>query len=63
MPQEPDDVTATELGHALIRWVVDEDPGGAANFLPDFIPADVDDEKAKRLGYSVLELLQRIDVA
>lgn len=63
MLQEPDDETATELGHSLIRWVVDEDPGGVGSFLPGFVPSDVEDDKAKRLGYAVIELLQRVDVA
>lgn len=62
MPQEPDDTTATELGHALLRWLVNEDPGGVANFLPGFVPSEIDDAKAMRLGYAVLDLLQRVDV-
>lgn len=63
MPEDLDDVTATEVGHALVRWITDEDPGGVANFLPDFVPSDVDDAKAARIGFSVVELLQRLGVA
>ena len=35
MPDEIDDTTAAEIGHALIRWLVDDDPAGVARFVPD----------------------------
>lgn len=63
MPQELDDETAAEVGHALVRWITNEDPGGVGNFLPDFVPSDVDDAKAARIGFSVVELLQRLNIA
>jgi hypothetical protein len=63
MPEDVDDETATEVGHALVRWITNEDPGGVANFLPDFVPSDVDDAKAARIGSSVIELLQHLDTA
>jgi hypothetical protein len=63
MPDQLDDQTAAEVGHALVRWLIDEDPGGVGNFLPDFVAAEVDDAKAARIGSTVVELLQRIDVA
>lgn len=63
MPEDVDDETATEVGHALVRWITNEDPGGVGAFLPEFVPSDVDDAKAERIGYSVIELLQRLTVA
>ena len=63
MPDELDDVTAAEVGHALLRWLVDEDPGGVGRFMPQVDPSDVDDAKAARIGRSVVELLERLDVA
>ena len=63
MAEELDDQTAAQVGHALVRWLIDEDPGGIANFLPDFAAQSVDDAKAARIGSTVVELLQRIDVA
>jgi len=61
MADEFDDTTAAEVGHALIRWLTDEDPAGAARFVPDLGP--VDDARAARVGRSLVELLQHLDVA
>lgn len=61
MAEELDDTTAAEVGHALIRWLIDEDPGGVARFVTDLAP--VDDARATRIGHSLVGLLQRIDVA
>jgi hypothetical protein len=61
MPEEVDDTTAAEVGHALIRWLTDEDPAGVARFLPELGP--VDDARAGRIGQAVVALLQRLDVA
>lgn len=58
-----DDTTAAQLGHALVRWLTDEDPATVARFVPDLDPSTIDDAKAARIGRTVLELLQRIDVA
>jgi hypothetical protein len=63
MPDEIDDTTAALLGHALVRWVTDEDPAGVARYVPDLEPSEIDDAKAARLGHTVMELLQRVDVA
>jgi hypothetical protein len=63
MPVELDDFTAAEIGHALVRWLVDEDPGGLARFVPDLDPAEVDDSKAARLAHTVVDLLRRFSVA
>lgn len=63
MPVELDDFTAAEIGHALVRWLVDEDPGGLARFVPDLDPADVDDSKAARLAHTVVDLLRRFSIA
>jgi hypothetical protein len=62
MPVELDDTTAAEIGHALVRWLVDEDPGGLARFVPDLDPTEVDDSKAARLAHTVVDLLQRFRV-
>ncbi len=61
MPDELDDTTAAEVGHALIRWMTDEDPAGVARFVPDLGP--VDDPRAARVGQAVVALLRQIDVA
>ncbi len=61
MPEEIDDTTAAEVGHALIRWLTDEDPAGVARFVPGIGP--VDDARATRVGQAVVELLQHLDVA
>jgi len=59
--EELDDTTAAEVGHALVRWLVDEDPANVGRFLPDLGP--VDDARGARIGHAVVELLQHIDVA
>lgn len=63
MLEDVNEQTAAEVGHALVRWITNEDPGGVANFLPDYVPSDVDDAKAARIGFSVIELLQRLNTA
>ena len=63
MPDDVDDTTAAEVGHALLRWVADADPGGVARFAPDLDPSSVDDARAARVGRVLVELLQRLDVA
>jgi hypothetical protein len=60
---ELDDTTARLLGHALVRWLTDEDPAEVAHFFPDLDPSTIDDAKAMRIGRTVVELLQQIDVA
>jgi hypothetical protein len=61
MAEELDDTTAAEVGHALIRWLTDDDPAGVARFVPNLGP--VDDARAARIGQAVVDLLERIDVA
>lgn len=63
VPDTLDDTTAAEIGHALLRWLVDEDPGGIARFVPELDPVDVDDAKAARVGRTVVDLLARLEVA
>jgi hypothetical protein len=63
MPDEIDDTTAAELGHALIRWLVDEDPAGVGQFAPDLDPSIVDDARAARIGNVLVDLLQHLNVA
>jgi hypothetical protein len=63
MPDEIDDTTAALVGHALVRWLTDEDPAGVARFMPDLEPQEVDDAKAARIGRTIVDLVQRIDVA
>jgi hypothetical protein len=63
MPDEIDDTTAAELGHALIRWLVDEDPAGVAQFAPDLDASVVDDARAARIGNVLVDLLQHLHVA
>ncbi|MGA8016272.1 MAG: hypothetical protein WCB85_10185 [Candidatus Dormiibacterota bacterium] len=58
-----DDTTAAEVGHAVIRCLVNEDPGGIGRFLPAFAPSEVDDAKAARIGQAVIELLEQLTVA
>ena len=61
MPRELDDTTAAEVGHALIRWLIDEDPAGLARFVTDLAP--VEDDRAARIGHSLVDLLQHLEVA
>jgi hypothetical protein len=63
MTDEVDDTTASELGHALLRWVIDEDPANVARFAPDLNASAVDDARAARLGHALADLLQGLDVA
>jgi hypothetical protein len=63
MADEIDDTTAAELGHALIRWLVDEDPAGVAQFAPDLDASAVDDARAARIGNVLVDLLQHLNVA
>lgn len=63
MPDELDDTTAAEIGHALMRWLVDEDPAGVARFAPDIDLAVVDDARAARIGNVVVDLLQHLEIA
>ena len=63
MPDELDDTTAAEVGHALVRWLIDEDPAGIGRFAPNLDPALVDDARAARIAHTVVDLVQRLDVA
>ncbi len=63
MTEEIDDTTASELGHALMRWVIDEDPAHVARFAPDLDASAVDDARAARVGRALAALLQGLDVA
>jgi hypothetical protein len=63
MPDELDDTTAAEIGHALLRWLVDDDPAGLARFVPDLDPGVVDDARAARIGNVLVDLLQHLNVA
>ena len=63
MPDEIDDTTAAEIGHALIRWLVDDDPAGVARFVPDLDASVVDDARAARIGTVLVDLLQHLTVA
>lgn len=63
MPDEIDDTTAAEVGHALLRWLTDEDPAAVTRFMPDLEPESVDDARAARIGRVLVDLLQRLDVA
>jgi hypothetical protein len=60
--KELDDTTAALIGHAMVRWVIDDDPAGIARFVPDLEPGMVDDAKAARLAHTVVDLLQRISI-
>ncbi|HXA29037.1 MAG TPA: hypothetical protein VN193_09860 [Candidatus Angelobacter sp.] len=63
MTDEIDDTTAALVGHALVRWIVNEDPAGVDQYVPELEPSEIDDAKAARIGRTMVELLQRIDVA
>jgi len=63
MPEELDDTTAAEIGHALVRWLIDEDPAGLGRFVPELNSAVVDDERAARIAHTLVELLRRLPVA
>ncbi len=49
------DEKAAEFGHALIRWLTDEDPAGAAHFFAYLDPHTVNDTAASAIGRGVLE--------
>jgi hypothetical protein len=49
------DEHAAAFGHALVRWLIDEDPAGVARFFPDLDAHSVDDYAAADLGRAVLE--------
>jgi hypothetical protein len=61
--EDIDDTTAAQVGHAVIRFLIDEDPAGIARFTPNLAAADVDDAKAARIAHSLLDLLGQLDVA
>jgi hypothetical protein len=63
MAGDIDDTTAAQVGHALVRWVTDEDPGGVARFAPGIDPTTVDDAKAARIGHVLADLLANLDNA
>ena len=62
MPQDLDDTTAAEIGHALVRWLVDEDPAAVGRFISDLDPTTIDDPKAARIAQTLVDLLQRVSV-
>ena len=63
MTEELDDTTATEIGHALVRWLVDTDPAGVARFVPTLAAGSIDDARAGRVGHDLVALLQHLSVA
>ncbi|HEV3124345.1 MAG TPA: hypothetical protein VG266_07200 [Candidatus Dormibacteraeota bacterium] len=63
MPKALDDTTAAQVGHAFVRWVVNDDPAGVAGFVPDLDVTEVDDAKAARLGHALVDLLEHLGVA
>jgi hypothetical protein len=52
---ELNDEQATAFGHALLRWLTDEDPAKAARLFPNLDPHAVDDAEAASVGRAVLE--------
>jgi hypothetical protein len=62
MAAELDDTTAAEIGHALVRYLVDEDPAGVARYIPDLDPTVVDDAKAARIAHTIVDLLQKFSL-
>ncbi len=62
MADELDDTTAALIGHALVRYLVNEDPAGVARFVPDLEPSAVDDAKAARVAHTVVDLLRHLSV-
>jgi hypothetical protein len=62
MAEELDDTTAAMIGHALVRYLVDEDPAGVARFIPDLDPAAVDDAKAARIAHTIVDLLEHFSL-
>jgi hypothetical protein len=49
------DKQATAFGHALLRWLTDEDPAEVAHLFPDLDPHKVLDSEAAEIGRAVLE--------
>ena len=49
------DQQAAAFGHALLRWVTDEDPAQVARFFPDLDPHRLDDAEASDVGRAILE--------
>ena len=62
MPPELDDTTAAEIGHALLRWLIDEDPGAVGRFMSDLDPTTIDDAKAARIAQTLVDLLRRVSL-
>jgi hypothetical protein len=60
--QELDDTTAAEIGHALLRWVIDDDPGEVGRFVRDLDASTVDDARAARIGHALVDVLQSVNV-
>jgi len=58
-----DDTTAAEIGHALVRWLVDEDPAEVGRFVPKLDASRIDDQKAARIAHALVDLLQHVEVA
>jgi hypothetical protein len=63
MLEEVDDSTAAQVGHALLRWVLNDDPASLTRFVPDLDPTTVDDARAARIGHALVDLLQQLKVA
>jgi hypothetical protein len=63
MADELDDFTAAEIGHALLRYLVDEDPANVGRFITDLDPATVDDAKAARIAHTLVDLLRKVGIA
>lgn len=63
MPADLDDTTAALIGHAILRWLIDEDPASVGRYVPDLDVSTIDDAKAARIGHTVVELLQHFAVA
>jgi hypothetical protein len=62
MADELDDTTAALIGHALVRYLVNEDPAGVARYIPDLDPTAVDDAKAARIAHTIVDLLQKFSL-
>jgi hypothetical protein len=61
-PEELDDTTAALIGHALVRYLVNDDPAGVARYIPDLDPTIVDDAKAARIGHTMVDLLRNFSL-
>jgi hypothetical protein len=61
-PEELDDTTAALIGHALVRYLVNEDPAGVARYIPDLDPTIVDDAKAARIAHTMVDLLRNFSL-